>query len=272
MESSFPENEILVAITVGVVIMLLLSMAFILFFYFSQKKFQTQQLKAQEKEIEHQEQLLFSSIQAQENERERIARELHDEVGSKLNIINLGIHRVIKSKEEGSLNDETVTELFDVIGNTIDATRNIAHDLLPPTLERFGIQVALEELCENYQKTTGVNVYFEVCQDEAPLKDNKIALNVFRVTQELMSNTFKYANANSVELKLWMEKSQIRLTYSDNGKGFDLKNKNYQMGLGLQNIESRMRMIDADYNFESSKGKGMFFQLKKIEHENSNSR
>lgn len=262
MGNSFPESEILIMITLGVVIMLLFAIVFILFFYFSQKKFQLQKIEAQRKEIQLQEQLLFSSIQAQENERERIARELHDEVGSKLNIINLGIHRLIKSKEEKK-EDRTSAELFDIIGNTIDATRNIAHDLLPPTLKRFGIQIALEELCESYQKNANTEVRFEICQQELPLDDNTIALNIFRVVQELISNTFKYAAADRIELKLWLEKHQIRLSYQDDGKGFNMEDPNHHTGLGLQNIETRARMIGAEYQLKTSIGKGMFFQLKK---------
>ena len=264
MDSSFPENELFIAVSIGVLIMLLLAMAFILFFYFSQKKFQQEQLKIQGLKLAHQEQLLFSGIRMQENERRRIARELHDEIGSKLNVINLGVHRLLKSKEVQTMNDETASELFEVIGKTINATRSISHDLLPPTLERFGIQVALEELCENYRRTSNIRVKFELCQNDAHLTDHDVALNLFRILQELLSNSFKYAEADQIDIKLWLGQKEIRITYQDDGKGFDMEEKTNQMGLGINNMESRARMIEAEFSLESEEGKGIFFQLKKL--------
>ncbi len=256
MDSSIPENEIFIVITIGIIVMLIFAVAFVLFFYLSQKKFQSERLIAQEREMEHQKQLLFGSIQAQENERERIARELHDEVGSKLNVINLGLHSLRKKA-----NAETISELFDVINTTIDTTRRISHDLLPPTLQNFGLATALEELCENYNKASEIAVHFEGQQQDAKEIDSSIALAFFRVVQELLSNSLKYSGANRIGVKLCLEKQRIRLTYQENGKGFDLNDPKHQMGLGLQNIESRLQMIGAEQRLESAEGKGVFFEI-----------
>lgn len=261
MESSFPENEVLIIITIGIILMLLVAISFILFFYFSQKKFQAERLKAQERELRYQEQLLYSSIQTQEKERQRIARELHDDIGSKLNVINLGLHRLRKTAE-GPLG-ESVEELFSVIDTTIDTTRRISHDLLPPTLENFGLVAALEELCEHYRNASDVEVDFELCSNERPIDDRDTSLSLFRVAQELMSNSFKYAEAKHISVKLWQGQRNSRLSYQDDGKGFDQKLYDNKKGLGMQNIESRMRMIGAEHSFESAPGKGVFFTVSK---------
>lgn len=262
MDGSFSENDILIIISMGIIVMLLMALALGLFFYFSQKKFQAQQIAAQEKDLLYSEQLLFNSIQAQEKERQRIARELHDAVGSKLNVINLGLHRLQKSVGDTPMAAETVTELFNTVGNTINTTRRISHDLLPPTLESFGLSVALQELCESSQQASGTRIQFELCDDSRPIADISIALAIYRVVQELLSNSFKYAGASRIDVKLWQSLKEIRLGYQDNGKGFEPTGEANQKGMGMRNIESRLRMVGANYTIESAPGKGMFFQLK----------
>ena len=260
MDGSFSEAEILIAIFIGILMMLFLALAFVLFFYFSQKKFQAQQLKAQQKELKHQEQLLYSSIVVQENERQRIARELHDEVGSKLNVINLSLHqlkRFTQGEAAGFLD-----EIFTVVSTTLDTTRNISYDLLPPVLESFGLAAAIEELCEKYQQASSPEITFRQHKNEENNIPRNISLNLFRVSQELLSNGIKYANAKSVNIDLWLEQEKITLSYKDDGQGFDADDPGFKPGLGLQNIESRMRMISAEYQLDSKIDKGVYFQAK----------
>lgn len=260
MDSSFSENEILIVVFIGILMMLLLAVAFVLFFYFSQKKFQSQQLKAQQKELEHQEQLLYSNIEAQEKERQRIARELHDDIGSKLNVINLSLHRLKKQQAESSAT--TLNELFGVVKTTLDTTRRISHDLLPPVLENFGLVAALEELCEKYRAASGLDIGLATEKTSDKVLEKQLSLNLFRVIQELLSNSIKYANAAQILIELDQKDDHIYLSYRDDGQGFDMKNADFKKGLGLKNIESRMKMIGADYQLQSQAGKGVFFQTK----------
>lgn len=246
-------------ITLGIVMMLLLALAFVLFFYFSQQKFQVQQLAAQQQLLNHQQQLLINSIQVQEAERQRLARELHDEVGSKLNVINLGLHRLRKYSADMPAMVETLQGIFGVVDTTIGTTRRIAHDLLPPTLEKFGLVTALEELCEQHQQ--GDFALSFTCQGKQPLGiDQTTALNFFRVVQELLSNSIKHAGAKNISILLWHNEQETGLTYQDDGRGFAVENHHQKKGLGMQNIESRLQIIHATYRLESQPGKGLFFQ------------
>jgi len=261
MESSFFENELLSVIFIGILIMLSFAFAFFLFFFFSQKKFQTEQLKAQARELEHQEQLLYSSIQTQEEERERIARELHDDIGSKLSVINMGLHRIRRSKDLTTLSD-----VLDILNQTTNSARQISHQLLPPILKNFGLAAATQELCENYDHASeDIEVFFESSDENLNAKTPEVALAFFRIIQELLSNSFKYSEANEIKVKLSIEQEQLKLTYVDNGKGFDKNNQTLQVGLGLQNIESRARMIDAQQQLQTASGKGVFFELIKTQ-------
>lgn len=261
MESSFFENELLSVIFIGILIMLSFAFAFFLFFFFSQKKFQTEQLKAQARELEHQEQLLYSSIQTQEKERERIARELHDDIGSKLSVINMGLHRIRRSK-----NLETLPEVLDILTRTARSTRQISHQLLPPILSNFGLAAATHELCESYDDTSeDIEVFFETSDENLNANTPELALAFFRIIQELLSNSFKYSEATEIKVILGIEQKQLKLTYADNGKGFDPNDPSYQTGLGMQNIESRVRMIDAQQQLRTAPGKGLFFELIKTQ-------
>jgi signal transduction histidine kinase len=260
MDSRLPQSDLLLVLFIGISAMMLLALAFVLFFYFSQQRFQAQAFQAQQKELLHQQQLLLGSIQAQEQERQRLARELHDEVGSKLSVINLGLHRMNKTALPHS--EGTMNELFGLVQGTMETTRRIAHELLPPTLEKFGLAMALEELCDHYQGN-GTEVVFTLAQNDRSIDNPLISLSFYRAAQELLSNSFKYSEASQVELSLWLTLQEARLSFTDNGKGFDAASPNHQKGLGLQNIESRMRIIGADYQLQSAPKQGVFFQAKK---------
>ncbi len=256
MESSFQANEVLLLMTVGIMVMVLLALAFVLFFLLSQRKLRTEQQKAQEQQLRHQEQLLFSTIETQEEERRRIAKDLHDEVGSKLNVIHLNLHRLQKLAPEVPALGEAVGDLFGVIHETIGTARRISHDLLPPTLENFGLKAAIVELCEQFRHTGAVELFFETMQNDERPTEKIVELNLFRVLQELVSNSLRHGQATRVDIRLWLTPSEIRMEYQGNGKGFDLKNKNFKPGLGMMNIESRMKMIGAAYTLDSEPGKG----------------
>lgn len=233
-------------------------MAFIIFFSFSQNKLRKEQFKAQEAKLQHQEQLLHSNIKTQEEERERIAKDLHDEVGSKLNVIHLYLHQLLKKQPEAK---ESVSEMITVLKDTIQTSRRISHDLLPPTLDKFGLAVAIEELSEVVEQANDMQLQLELEGERPQGIDKIVEINLFRVLQELISNTLKYAKATEVRIKLWQNEEKVILNYADNGLGFDPDKKEHQKGLGMKNIESRLQMIGAELDLKSSPGKGVQVQI-----------
>jgi len=261
MENSFQQNEVLILMSVGIFVMLLLAIAFILFFSFSQRKLQNEQLKAKEAELEHQQKLLYSNIQTQEKERQRIAKDLHDDIGSKLNVIFLNMNRIHRASKESPPVQEMVSEINGVISQTIDTTRRISHDLLPPTLEKFGLIEALKELCENYQKSDTLNVLLEIKKEEGRLKEKITELNLYRIIQELISNSIKHGKAQQIEMQIWIGEEEFQLEYQDNGKGFDIEDFENKKGLGMQNIDSRVKMINGKIDVQSTIGEGVLFRI-----------
>lgn len=265
MESGLQENTFVFLMAIGILIMLALALAFVLFFNFSQNKILTEQMRNQQLAYEHQEELLHSTILTQEAERKRIARELHDEIGSKLNIILLNIHRLKKFTQENEEMGAITKEVNTVINTTIDTTRRISHDLLPPILEEFGLIEAIKELHDTFQQTGSLVINFDLVEHETNIDDKIIELNIFRVLQELINNSLKHGKASEITIKLWVKRSVIKVEYLDYGKGFDSRDLKNKKGLGMKNIESRLNMIEASFRYESSPGKGlkMFLEVGK---------
>ena len=257
MESNFQENTFVFLMVIGILIMLALSLAFVLFFNFSKKRILTEQMQNQKLAYQHQEELLYSNIMTQEEERKRIARDLHDEIGSKLNVILLNIYRLKKFGEKNEEMRAITEEVNSVIHTTIGTTRRISHDLLPPTLEEFGLVEAIKELRDTFHQTEQISIDFDLVENEQPMDDKLIELNIFRVLQELINNSIRHGKAKEVKIKFWLKPTAIKLEYQDNGKGFDISNFNNKKGLGMKNIESRLKMIKATFQYDSSPGKGM---------------
>jgi signal transduction histidine kinase len=241
---------------IGILIMLALALAFVLFFNYSQKKILKEQMKNQQLAFDHQETLLHSTILTQEKERKRIARELHDEIGSKLNIILLNTYRLKKFRKDNSELEEIASEVNSVIHKTIETTRRISHDLLPPTLEEFGFVEAVKELRDSFIKTGNISINLDLIEISMKISEHIVELNLFRVLQELINNSIKHGKATEIFIKLWLTSTRVRLEYRDNGSGFDMTNFANMKGLGTKNIESRLNMINSDYQYNSELGSG----------------
>lgn len=248
MEKSIQPNDFFMLITIGIVAMLLFAIGLIVVFFTSQRKLY------QEKAMQ-QEALLFATIETQEKERKRIAKDLHDEIGAKLNVtlLNLGfLKRRIPNAPEV---ENSLQEIEVLLNTTVDITRRISHNLLPPILDAFGFVAAINELQESYEKTE-VRFDFEAEQATDRLEDKMIELNLFRVVQELVKNSILHGNAKHIQLKLITE-PVLTMIYQDNGKGFEVDQLEKSKGLGTQNIESRLKMCGAQIVYESSIGQGL---------------
>ncbi len=213
-------------------------------------------MKSQKLAFDYQEELLHSTIMTQEMERKRIARELHDEIGSKLNVILLNTHRFKRFQGENPEMQEIAAEVNSVIHKTIDTTRRISHDLLPPTLEEFGLVEAIKELRDSFDKTESISIDFELVENESKIEDHLIELNLFRVLQELINNSIRHGQAKEIKIRLWLNQASLKLEYRDNGSGFDKSDFDSKKGLGMKNIESRLNMIKATYKYDSAPRKG----------------
>ncbi len=255
MESGFQTSEIVFFVGAGILIMVALALVVVAYAGHAQRRILSQRMAAQATELRHKEALVQHNLITQEEERKRIAGNLHDDIGSKLGVLHLTFHRLRRSTTHDEQYAAMCEEIDGLIGNALDTTRRISHELLPPTLEDFGLLEALEELCESIRKTGVVAVHLEYNLERVAIGDATTELNLFRIVQELSSNTLKYAQASQISIRLWQETDGKRLTYHDNGQGFDpetIKGK----GLGMKNLESRAKIMGGTWHIQTALGEG----------------
>jgi signal transduction histidine kinase len=128
--------------------------------------------------------------------------------------------------------------------------------MIPYGFEIFGLLTAIQNLCDRVISTGRLDVNFEY-PDEQPALSEYAGINIYRIIQELISNTIKYASAACIQLQLKNNGDTLHLHYSDNGCGFDLEQRKKQKGFGLRNIESRIHMLGAAYQFNTTPGNGV---------------
>jgi two-component system NarL family sensor kinase len=247
-------TDFILIFSVATVGMLLLAGAIILFVVFYQKRMIKEQMRHQALEFEYQQKMLQAELESQESERRRLAADLHDSIGGMLSTIRVGISTMGKLLPDPQSIDQTKQMLDD----TITSVRRISRDLMPSTLERFGLTHALRELCERFQATSKINIQFLQSEGFKSL-DKTRELMIFRVVQELLNNAIKHSQANEIIVNLHANDC-IQVSVEDNGIGFDpdamKKDTTSGKGLGLFNIENRARLLGAKLEYKRGRSQG----------------
>jgi len=253
------EYQVALLIAIGTVGMLLLAIAIILFMVFYQKKMIQEQYNRQLLEMKYQQKMMEAALESQESERKRVAGDLHDSVGGMLSAIRVGLTSLARGLPDPFLLEQQKKMLDEAIGSV----RSISRDLMPSTLEKFGLVQAVKELCEQYQDTALVNIYFNEDTEVSTL-DQSRQLMTFRIAQELVNNAVKHANATEIHVTV-RESSDLEIVIEDNGIGFDADAVRYEKkqggGLGLFNIENRVRLLNAKLVYDKPRDKGSKFNL-----------
>lgn len=246
------ESNIIGLIVFFILMAVLLAVAVILIFTLSKKRLLNEAVKRRELELQHKTQMLHAVLLAQEEERRTIARDLHDDIGSLLNIIHLNANKLAEGINTDSR--ATIDAIVSLTSKTIKTTRHISHKLLPPILEKFGLSAAIQELFEEVSLTGDISASHQLQIAEDKLTDDE-KLNIFRITQELVNNSIKHGNATEITLEIAQTNKGLYYSYHDNGKGFNPAKAN--KGLGMQNIENRAEMLNGSIKFKTEDGKGV---------------
>ncbi|MDN5202899.1 sensor histidine kinase [Fulvivirgaceae bacterium BMA10] len=239
-------------------------LSLVLLVYIYKKKVLTEKARLQELKNAYQKEMLQASIEAQEQERRRIAEDLHDDVGAMLSLVRLNASRASEKARDRTLKDST-EEIKALIDEIILNVKRISRDLLPSTLNEFGLIEAIKELSDKINNTSPHLIKFNYLKFEEPI-DKEIELALFRIAQELINNAIKHASATEILIDLEIADDIVKLTVEDNGQGFSINKvdggKNAAKGLGLKNIRSRVSMLDGTLEYKSSLSKGTFAQVK----------
>lgn len=253
-------NEFVYIIFYILLFLILVMVAIVLFITKSRKKIFEKEIEKKDLEIKLQKDVLQATILSQETERNRIAQDLHDEISSKLIAVSLNLHLLQSAKTQTNAKPEIIENIITINQNTIENARKIAHDLLPPVLEKFGLNAAVEELALNYNNSKSINISFKSEVDFKPISSQK-QLQIFRIIQELVNNSIKHGRASQIQIQFTSSNQTIQCKYLDNGLGFDTNDENIKKGLGMRNIESRIDFLNGSYTLDSQVNKGIQFQF-----------
>ena len=194
-----------------------------------------------------------SLLLGQEQERRRLAKEIHDGIGPNMSTLKLYIDAVKRK-----LKDETIIAELDKINNEISEIaadiRQISHDLMPSSLIDFGVVTALTNFTNKVSDTGHIKVmYSSNIEDGYLIKEHE--LNIYRIVQELVNNALKYSKCDKIEISLNKVDEKLIVHVLDNGKGIDPHKK--EKGIGLENINSRVDSLQGSITIDSEEGKGV---------------
>lgn len=239
-------------------IILLLVLGVIVFVLQYQKRLLQHQEQVQRLKTTKQYQVLEATMQYQEAERRRVARDLHDEVGSMLSLVRLNLHQLVAGMVGATENvrnsEQTIKKLLDEV---IGSVRRISHDLMPVVLDKMGLVQALESLRRSVPATANATLTFE-CNDKSRRLEPKLELLLYRMVQELLNNTLKHAHATLIHIKLLFTDEEVILHFEDNGVGFDYAAhlQAAALGVGVVSLRSRVNLLNGNMNIHSEAGVG----------------
>jgi signal transduction histidine kinase len=196
---------------------------------------------------------MHSVIEGQEIERERIAKELHDSLGGLLSTIKLQIDNAKTSPFDE--NKAVFNRAHELIDTAVEEVRTISRNLQPVSLKKLGLVAAIKDLINRFEGENTPEIYFQH-YDLPPQMDKMLSLTVYRIVQELLTNSLKHAKAKEILIQINSEDDDLVLQYEDDGIGFnqyDLAKK----GMGLENIRSRVNYLHGSLSFDTSPGEGL---------------
>ncbi len=214
-------------------------------------------LRASEKRLRSLARRLFS---AQEEERKRIATELHDSIGSSLSAVKFSLEAALQEVKGDGAMTGSIKRAVSLTQHTIDESRRIMTNLRPSLLDDVGLIVTIGWLLKQYRSVySQVYIEEEITLEEAQIPEN-LKIIIFRIIQEALHNIIKYSQAELVEISLVARDGRIELSIEDNGAGFDvdavLNQRNHSKGIGLTNMKERAELSNGDFRIASVIGEG----------------
>ena len=232
---------------------------FFVIFYNRRQRFQREKLERIE-EI-HRQAMLEASVATQENVRRQIGGDLHDEIGTLLSATRMSLTQITKYEDNLAKRTFLLNQTEELLNDTLNNVRRLSKDLMPSTLDEFGLIIALKDFTEKMTEFTGIMVCFSH-GELTEVYDKKVELALYRTAQELVNNALKHAKASVISIQLQVRNNNLVLQVLDNGIGFDLAETNKpDRGIGIKNIESRISVIKGKIKFDVQKGRGSSFEI-----------
>lgn len=193
-----------------------------------------------------------SMLIGQESERRRIAQDLHDSVGGLLAAIKMQVEKIQGKNGEVPKNAD-LTKIKTLLDNTVAETRHIARNMQPNTLLEFGLPTALRDLTNHFRSDGIPSISFQTLGDFSNL-DHNLALNCYRIVQELLQNSLKHAKSKEILVQITRTDQQIDLLVEDDGVGYEPGT--VKKGMGTDSVAQRVQFLKGELNIQTAKGQG----------------
>ena len=249
-------------LTLGVALAAVLLALFFIVRDYSHRMRVNKLLAAQKEEINQQKirdlentlkiETMQSMLAGQESERQRVAQDLHDSVGGLLAAIKIQLETMLSKKPERAQDHDWI-KIKALLDETVSETRHIARNMQPSALLEFGLVTALRDLTNRVHGEGVPHITFQHFGEFADL-NREIALNCYRIIQELVQNSLKHAQATEIMVQINRTDNQVALLVEDDGTGFDPENN--QKGMGTDNVARRAHFLKGELSVQSAKGQG----------------
>jgi signal transduction histidine kinase len=222
--------------------------------YRQKQKLQEQRIS----ELEKEKQLTATEavLKGEEQERTRLAKDLHDGLGGMMSGIKYSLLTMKRNLVMTPENQQAFERSMDMLDHSIQEMRRVAHNMMPEALLKFGLDTALKDLCNDINQTGALRVNYQSIGMEKMIIDQTTSIAIYRIVQELINNTMKHAGAQSAIVQLTKTNNTLSITVEDDGKGFDTSILNATTGMGWSNIQSRIEYLKGKIDTRSDAGKG----------------
>jgi signal transduction histidine kinase len=235
--------------SMGILVLILFIVFFIALY---QKRMLAHKTELVDNENKHQKKLLDASLEIAEQERIKIATNLHDDIGITLSVLKLNLSRAKKNINNQAVFDEIISASNKNIDDSLDTVRSIYNDIMPPTLMKLGFVKGIKELCNQINYAGASEITFSTVQENMEF-DKKIELQLYRLVKEVLNNTVKHGKPNLIELNIEVKDSKLIVIILHNGIGIKTeaikKLSEQSTGLGLKSILTRTQLINATIDF-----------------------
>ncbi|MBN8790569.1 MAG: sensor histidine kinase [Terrimonas sp.] len=229
--------------------------------YLQKQKLQQQRIN----ELETEKQLAATEavLKGEEQERSRLAKDLHDGLGGMLSGIKYAFQTMKGNLVMTPDNQQAFERSMDMLDSSIQEMRRVAHNMMPEVLVKFGLDTALKDFCNDINQSGVLKITYQSSGLEAADIDQTTAITIYRIVQELVNNTIKHAGASSAIVQAEQREGNITLTIEDDGKGFDTVILQHSKGIGWSNIQSRVEFLKGKLDVKSSEnGTSVLIELK----------
>ncbi len=243
-------NYILIGGAVALLVILILT-----YRTYSQKQ-TLQQQRIYELETEKKLEATEAVLKGEEQERTRLAKDLHDGLGGMLSGIKHSLNTMKGNLIMTPDNAQAFERSMDMLDSSIKEMRRVAHNMMPEALVKFGLDTALKDFCNDINQSGALKINYQSFGLEGVELDQIVSITIYRIIQELINNTIKHAAASSAIVQLTKNDDQLSVTVEDNGKGFDTTILSAARGIGWSNVQNRVEFLKGNLDVNSSPDNG----------------